>query len=55
MVRNVARLWQWELRCGGRSYRSHREYLKERTAIAAGRKMLKQLARLHAEYPERVE
>ena len=47
--------WQWVVCRDGQRYRSHREYMQERVALAAGRKMLKQLARLHAEYQERVE
>ena len=38
--------WQWELCRDGQRYRSHREYLKERVALAAGRKMLTKLAKL---------
>ena len=47
-VCNANNLWQWVVHRDGRRYRSHREYLKERVALAAGRKMLKKLAKLRA-------
>jgi len=47
-VCNANGLWQWVVRCGGRQYRSHREFMKERAALAAGRKMLRKLAKLRS-------
>jgi hypothetical protein len=47
-VCNANDLWQWVFCRDGRQYRSHREYLKERVALAAGRKMVKKLAKLRA-------
>jgi hypothetical protein len=45
-VCNANALWQWVLCCDRQQYRSHREYLTERAALTAGRKMLKKLAKL---------
>jgi len=45
-VCNANGLWQWELRREGQRYRSHREYLTERAALAAGRKTVRKVAAL---------
>lgn len=47
-VCNANALWQWVLCRDGQRYRSYREYLTERAALTAGRKMLKKLVKLSA-------
>lgn len=47
-VCNANGLWQWVICRDRQRYGSHREYLTERTALTAGRRMLEKLAKLSA-------